>query len=200
MIKRIFDLFVSISALIFLFPIIIIIALLILKKLGSPVVFRQTRPGRNGMPFQMIKFRTMTDEVDANGELLSDEHRLTKFGKFLRATSMDELPELWNVIKGDMSLVGPRPLLMDYLPLYNQEQARRHNVLPGLTGWAQINGRNELSWEKKFKYDIWYVDNHSFWLDIKIILLTIAKVFKREGIHSEGQVTAQRFEGMVSGE
>ncbi len=195
MYKRAFDVVVSASLLVLLSPVIGLIAWMVVRKLGAPCFFYQLRPGLHQKPFQMIKFRTMTDGVDAEGNLLSDEERLTTFGQFLRAASLDELPELWNVLKGEMSLVGPRPLLMDYLPLYSREQSRRHAVRPGITGWAQVNGRNALSWEDKFKLDVWYVDNRSFWLDIKILFLTVKKVFLREGIHSEGNVTAERFQG-----
>ena len=180
---------------ILLSPILIVVALLIRLNLGSPIFFTQDRVGKNNKVFKMIKFRSMKDGVDKNGNLLPDEMRLTKFGKILRSTSLDELPELINVLKGDMSLIGPRPLLVDYLPLYNENQVRRHNVLPGLTGWAQINGRNSLSWNEKFNLDIWYVDNWSLTLDIKIFFLTIYKVFKRDGISQEGNVTMERFNG-----
>jgi lipopolysaccharide/colanic/teichoic acid biosynthesis glycosyltransferase len=165
------------------------------RKLGSPVFFRQTRPGLRGEPFDMVKFRTMTDERGPDGQLLPDAERLTPFGRFLRSTSLDELPELWNVLKGDMSLVGPRPLLMEYLPLYTHEQARRHEVRPGITGWAQVNGRNTLSWEEKFALDVWYVDNCSLWLDIRILWLTVKKVLVREGINAAGEVTMPKFTG-----
>jgi lipopolysaccharide/colanic/teichoic acid biosynthesis glycosyltransferase len=164
-------------------------------KLGSPVLFRQIRPGRNSKPFEMIKFRTMTDEHDTNGVLLSDANRLTPFGCFLRSSSLDELPELWNVLRGDMSLVGPRPLLMEYLHLYSPEQDRRHEVRPGITGWAQVNGRNSLSWDDKFKLDIWYVDNQNMWLDIKILFMTAQKVLIRDGITAEGEATMSAFKG-----
>jgi lipopolysaccharide/colanic/teichoic acid biosynthesis glycosyltransferase len=164
-------------------------------KLGSPVFFRQVRPGLNGRPFEMFKFRTMTNECGPDGQLLSDENRLTSFGRWLRATSMDELPELWNVLKGEMCLVGPRPLLMEYLPLYTLEQARRHEVRPGITGWAQVNGRNTISWEEKLELDVWYVDNRSPWLDIKILWLTLKKVVMREDINAEGDATVPRFIG-----
>ena len=167
--------------------------------MGSPVLFKQVRPGLRGRPFMMYKFRTMTDERDIQGRLLPDEQRLTKLGRFLRSTSLDELPELFNVLKGDMSLVGPRPLLMEYLPLYTPEQARRHEVRPGITGWAQVNGRNAISWEEKFRYDVWYVDNWSFWLDIKILWMTIVSVLKREGISAQGHVTMPPFTGSRSG-
>jgi lipopolysaccharide/colanic/teichoic acid biosynthesis glycosyltransferase len=168
---------------------------MIWRKMGSPVFFRQTRPGRNGIPFQMIKFRTMLDAIDSEGNSLPDSDRLTQLGSFLRSSSLDELPELWNVIKGDMSLVGPRPLLMEYLLLYSPEQARRHEVRPGVTGWAQINGRNAISWDEKFKLDLWYVDNRTLWLDLKIIWLTIQKVLKRDGISAAGEATMPKFTG-----
>ena len=193
--KRAFDFVVSLIALTLLSPIIALVAWKIKKNLGSPVLFRQTRPGLYGKPFEMIKFRTMKDAVDAEGNPLPDSERITPFGDKLRNTSLDELPELWNVLKGDMSLVGPRPLLMQYLPLYNSEQYRRHEVRPGVTGWAQVNGRNALSWEEKFKLDVWYVDNRSFWLDIKILLLTVKKVLIKEGISSDGHVTIEPFKG-----
>ena len=193
--KRIFDILVSIFSLILLSPVIAITAYFIHKKLGSPVLFRQVRPGLNGKPFEMIKFRTMKDAVDKNGQSLPDSERLTPFGIKLRSTSLDELPELWNVLKGDMSLVGPRPLLMEYLPLYSQEQNHRHNVRPGVTGWAQINGRNAISWQDKFKLDVWYVENQSLWLDIKIIFLTIKKVLVKEGISADEHVTMPEFTG-----
>ncbi len=193
--KRIFDFTASLFALILLSPIIALVAWKIRKNLGSPVLFRQTRPGLNGKPFEMVKFRTMKDAVDAQGNPLPDSERMTPFGDKLRSSSLDELPELWNVLKGEMSLVGPRPLLMQYLPLYSQEQARRHEVRPGVTGWAQINGRNAISWEDKFKLDVWYVDNRNLWLDIKILCLTVKKVFIKEGITSEGHVTAEAFKG-----
>ena len=194
-IKRIFDFTASLCGLILLSPILIVVALLIRLNLGSPIFFTQDRVGKHNKVFKMIKFRSMKDGVDKNGNLLPDEMRLTKFGKILRSTSLDELPELINVLKGDMSLIGPRPLLVDYLPLYNENQIKRHNVLPGLTGWAQINGRNSLSWNEKFNLDIWYVDNWSLTLDIKIFFLTIYKVFKRDGISQEGNVTMERFNG-----
>ncbi|EHH0708299.1 sugar transferase [Vibrio vulnificus] len=193
--KRLFDFLVSLTALILLSPIIALVAWKIRKNLGSPVLFRQTRPGLNGKPFEMVKFRTMKDAVDAQGNPLPDSERMTPFGDKLRNSSLDELPELWNVLKGEMSLVGPRPLLMQYLPLYSPEQARRHEVRPGVTGWAQINGRNAISWEEKFKLDVWYVDNRSFWLDIKILLLTVKKVFVKEGISADGHVTIAPFTG-----
>jgi lipopolysaccharide/colanic/teichoic acid biosynthesis glycosyltransferase len=175
--------------------VILILALLIAIKLGRPVMFQQTRPGVGGKPFALKKFRSMTNERNAAGELLPDEQRLSRFGKALRSSSLDELPSLFNVLKGDMSLVGPRPLLMDYLTLYSKEQMRRHEVRPGITGWAQVNGRNALSWEEKFELDVWYVDNRSFWLDIKIIWMTLGKVLKRDGISHAGEVTMTRFKG-----
>jgi lipopolysaccharide/colanic/teichoic acid biosynthesis glycosyltransferase len=195
MIKRTFDLLASASALLVLSPVLLGVAYMVRKNLGSPVLFRQVRPGMHGKPFEMIKFRTMLDAVDAQGNVLPDEVRLTPFGRFLRSTSLDELPELWNVLKGDMSLVGPRPLLMEYLPLYSPEQARRHEARPGVTGWAQVNGRNAISWEDKFKLDVWYVDNQSLWLDIRIIFLTIKKVLVRDGISAEGEATMSKFTG-----
>jgi len=194
-VKRVFDLVVTLLGLLLSLPLLLVLALLVRLKHGAPVSFRQTRPGLYGKPFTMVKFRTMTDERDAVGHLLADEQRLTAFGKFMRSTSLDELPELWNVLKGEMSLVGPRPLLMEYLPLYTPEQARRHEVRPGITGWAQVNGRNAISWEEKFKLDVWYVDNQSLVLDLKILWMTFAKVFKREGISQEGQATAEKFKG-----
>lgn len=191
--KRLFDL-VGASLLLLLLSIpMAIIALLVRLKLGSPVLFKQARPGLHGKPFMLYKFRTMTDKRDSNGRLLPDEQRLTPFGAWLRSTSLDELPELWNVIKGEMSLVGPRPLLMEYLDRYTPEQARRHEVKPGITGWAQINGRNAINWEEKFKLDVWYVDNWNLVLDIKILLLTLIKVIRREGINSEGHATMPAF-------
>lgn len=196
--KRIFDVVSSLFGLILLTPVIVVVSWLIRRKLGSPVLFRQVRPGLNGQPFEMIKFRTMRDAVDVNGNQLPDSERMTSFGSFLRSSSLDELPELWNVFKGDMSLVGPRPLLMEYLPLYSPEQYRRHEVRPGVTGWAQINGRNALSWEEKFKLDIWYIDNRSFWLDLKIIFLTVKKVVIRDGINADGEVTMPKFTGRKS--
>lgn len=195
MIKRLFDILASALGLLLLSPVIAIVAWQIRRKLGSPVLFRQVRPGLDGKPFEMIKFRTMRDAVDAQGNPLPDSERMTPLGSFLRASSLDELPELCNVLKGDMSLVGPRPLLMEYLPLYSPEQYRRHEVRPGVTGWAQINGRNALSWEEKFKLDVWYVDNRSLWLDLKILLLTVKKVFVREGISAAGEATVEYFKG-----
>ena len=198
-IKRAFDLILTIPALVVLSPFLVILAILVAILLGSPVLFRQKRPGWNGRPFWLLKFRTMTDCRDDNGALLPDALRLTPFGRFLRATSLDELPELFNVLKGDMSLVGPRPLLMQYLDRYTPEQARRHEVRPGITGWAQVNGRNAISWEEKFKLDVWYVDNWSLWLDIKILALTVWKLLKREGINQPGQATMEEFRGCSVG-
>ncbi|MEB5260270.1 sugar transferase [Pseudomonas aeruginosa] len=195
MIRRLFDIVASLLGLLLLSPVILFVAWQIRRKLGKPVLFRQVRPGVGGHPFEMIKFRTMRDAVDANGNALPDVERMTPFGNFLRSTSLDELPELWNVLKGDMSLVGPRPLLMEYLPLYSVEQYRRHELRPGVTGWAQVNGRNALSWEEKFELDVWYVDNRSFWLDLKIILMTLKKVFVREGISADGEATMSKFTG-----
>ena len=192
---RVFDVVVAACALVLLSPVILVLLVLVRSKLGSPVLFCQTRPGLGGKPFAMIKFRTMTDERGPDGQLLPDGERLTQFGRFLRATSLDELPELWNVLKGDMSLVGPRPLLMEYLPLYTPEQARRHEVRPGITGWAQVNGRNAISWEEKFALDVWYVDNRTFWLDIKILWLTVKKVLVRDGISASGEATMPKFQG-----
>ena len=195
MIKRIFDIFASAIGLFLLAPVIAVVSFQIRRKLGYPILFRQIRPGMDGQPFEMIKFRTMKDALDAKGNPLPDSERMTSFGQFLRSTSLDELPELWNVLKGDMSLVGPRPLLMEYLPLYSKEQYRRHEVRPGVTGWAQINGRNAISWEDKFKLDVWYVDNRSFWLDVKILFLTVKKVLARDGVSGEGEVTMSKFTG-----
>ena len=197
LVKRLFDFAASFFGLILLSPIIALVAWKIRKNLGSPVLFRQTRPGLNGKPFEMVKFRTMKDAVDAQGSPLPDSERMTPLGDKLRNSSLDELPELWNVLKGEMSLVGPRPLLMQYLPLYSKEQARRHEVRPGVTGWAQINGRNAISWEDKFKLDVWYVDNRNLWLDIKILFLTVKKVFVKEGISADGHVTIEPFTGQV---
>ena len=193
--KRVVDVLGSAIALSLASPIFLVLALVVRMRLGSPILFRQTRPGLNGQPFIMVKFRTMTDARDTEGNLQPDEVRMTRFGKFLRSTSLDELPELWNILRGDMSLVGPRPLLMDYLPLYTAEQRRRHNVRPGLTGWAQINGRNALSWDEKFALDVWYVDNQNFWLDVKILWRTVRQVFLRKGISAEGQATMSPFRG-----
>jgi lipopolysaccharide/colanic/teichoic acid biosynthesis glycosyltransferase len=193
--KRLFDFFVASMGIIVLIPLFFILYFLILWHIGQPVIFIQMRPGFQGRPFKLYKFRSMTNNKDTKGNLLSDAKRLNVFGRFLRASSFDELPTLWNVIKGDMSLVGPRPLLMEYLPLYNKNQKRRHEVKPGITGWAQVNGRNAISWEKKFDFDIWYVDHHNFWIDLKIIVLTLKKVFLREGITESGQVTMSKFRG-----
>ncbi|PWH13254.1 MAG: hypothetical protein DDG59_14605 [Anaerolineae bacterium] len=193
--KRLFDLVLSTLLIVILSPVLLATALLVWLVHGSPVIFRQQRPGYLGKPFICYKFRTMKDRRDEQGNLLPDEQRLTALGKFLRSTSLDELPELFNVLRGEMSLVGPRPLLMQYLDRYTPEQARRHEVLPGITGWAQINGRNALSWEEKFRLDVWYVDHWSFWLDLKILALTIIKVLRREGISSEGYATAPEFMG-----
>lgn len=195
MLKRIFDFVAALTALVLLSPILIWVALKVRSRLGSPVIFRQRRPGLNGEPFDMIKFRTMLEAYDEHGKPLPNEQRMTPFGKWLRATSLDELPELWNVVKGSMSLVGPRPLRMGYLPLYNVHQARRHEVRPGITGWAQINGRNSLSWEQKFDLDVWYVDNQSFLLDLKILFLTVKKVVVKEGINASEEVTMKPFTG-----
>jgi len=193
--KPMLDFLIAVAAIILLGPIIIIVGLLIRFKLGSPILFQQVRPGKDGKPFKMIKFRSMLDAVDSAGNGLPDEQRLTRFGKILRSTSLDELPGLWNVVIGDMSLVGPRPLLMEYLPRYSTEQYRRHDVKPGITGWAQVNGRNAISWEQKFELDIWYVDNQSLWLDIRILFLTVKKVFVRDGISAEGEATMHKFMG-----
>ncbi|OBX62658.1 sugar transferase [Moraxella osloensis] len=197
MLKRAFDIAASTSALVVLSPVLAITAYKVKKELGSPVLFRQTRPGLHGKPFEMVKFRTMKDATDKEGNALPDSERLTDFGKKLRASSLDELPELWNVLKGDMSLVGPRPLLMEYLPLYSAEQAKRHNVRPGVTGYAQVNGRNSLSWEDKFKLDTWYVEHQSLWLDMKILLKTVKKVIIKDGISAEGEATMTKFTGTV---
>lgn len=193
--KRFLDLIGSFFLLLLLSPILLILVVLVWLFLGWPVIFSQERPGLHGRLFRLYKFRSMRDLRDANGKLLPDEQRLTRFGRFLRSSSLDELPEFFNVLKGDMSLVGPRPLLVQYLERYTPEQARRHEVRPGITGWAQVNGRNALSWEEKFKLDVWYVDHRTFWLDIKILFMTLAKVFKREGISAEGSATAPEFMG-----
>ncbi|PTQ90036.1 lipopolysaccharide/colanic/teichoic acid biosynthesis glycosyltransferase [Agitococcus lubricus] len=193
--KRLLDIAASSVGLILLAPVFLGTAYLVRKKLGSPILFKQVRPGLHGQPFQMMKFRTMTDAKDAQGNLLPDAERLTSFGKFLRSSSLDELPELINVLKGDMSLVGPRPLLMQYLPLYTPEQARRHEAKPGITGWAQINGRNAISWDEKFALDVWYVEHQSVWLDMKILVLTVLKVVKREGINAANDATMPVFKG-----
>lgn len=197
-IKRAFDLILTIPSLIVLSPFLVILATLVAILLGLPVFFRQQRPGWHGYPFWLLKFRTMTDARDDNGALLPDAVRLRSFGRFLRVTSLDELPELFNVLKGDMSLVGPRPLLMQYRDRYSPEQARRHKVKPGITGWAQVNGRNTITWEEKFKLDVWYVDNWSLWLDLQIIFMTIWKILKREGINHPGQATMEEFRGSLN--
>ena len=194
-VKRLLDIIIAAAALVLLSPVLLLLAWQIRHKLGTPVLFRQVRPGRGGIPFVMYKFRTMRDAADENGRPLPDAERLTPFGRKLRAASLDELPELWNVLKGDMSLVGPRPLLMEYLPLYNAEQRRRHLVRPGITGWAQVNGRNAISWPEKFRLDVWYVENRSLLLDIKILFLTVKKVLDRSGINSEGEATVTKFTG-----
>ena len=195
MLKRLLDIVIASSALVLLSPIYALVAYKVKKNLGSPVLFRQVRPGLHGKPFEMIKFRSMKDAVDANGNPLPDSERLTPFGKMLRSSSLDEMPELWNVIKGDMSIVGPRPLLMEYLPLYNEEQAKRHLVRPGMTGHAQVNGRNAISWEEKFKLDTWYVENQSVWLDFKIMLKTVKKVLAKDDINAENDATMPKFNG-----
>ncbi|WP_230279610.1 sugar transferase [Croceicoccus sp. Ery15] len=193
--KRLTDIVVAGAVLVLFSPVILLVMLCVRIAMGSPVFFRQLRPGLDGRPFTMIKFRTMSDAKDPKGTPLPDAHRLRPFGKYLRSSSLDELPELWNVLRGDMSLVGPRPLLMEYLPRYSNEQARRHEVRPGITGWAQINGRNAVSWEDKFKMDVWYVDNRSAFLDIKILAMTVIKVFRRDGISADGDATMPKFEG-----
>ena len=195
MLKRSLDIVIASTALVLLSPVYAYVAYKVRKNLGTPVLFRQVRPGLHGKPFEMIKFRTMKDALDTEGNLLPDSERLTPFGKMLRASSLDELPELWNVIKGDMSIVGPRPLLMEYLPLYNEQQAKRHNVRPGITGYAQVNGRNAISWEKKFELDTWYVENQSLWLDFKIMLKTVIKVIAKDDISAEGEATMSKFTG-----
>ena len=193
--KRLLDIIVATAALLLLSPLMVLIGILVRFDLGSPVLFRQLRPGRDTKAFRMVKFRTMRDAQDAAGQPLSDAERLTRFGRFLRATSLDELPELWNVLKGDMSLVGPRPLLMEYLPRYSMEQLRRHELRPGITGWAQVNGRNALGWPEKLALDIWYVDHQTFWLDLKILMLTVFKVVARDGISAAGEATMPKFQG-----
>ncbi len=200
MIKRILDIIIASTALILLSPLYAYVAYKVKKNLGSPVLFRQVRPGLHGKPFEMIKFRTMKDAIDEQGNSLPDSERLTAFGKMLRSSSLDEMPELWNVIKGDMSIVGPRPLLMEYLPLYNKEQAKRHDVRPGMTGHAQVNGRNAISWEQKFKLDTWYVENRSLWLDFKIMLQTVKKVIAKDDINEAGEATMTKFTGTSSEE
>ena len=194
-VKRLFDLVISLVLAILLLPLLAVLAVLVYVDLGSPVLFRQQRPGLLGKPFTFFKFRTMDNRTDENGQLLSDEDRLTGFGRFLRGTSLDELPQLFNVIRGDMSLVGPRPLLMEYLDLYTDEQMRRHEVRPGITGWAQVNGRNAITWEEKFRLDLWYVDNRRLFLDLRIVLLTIFRIIRKEGINQEGMATAEKFKG-----
>ena len=198
MFKRIFDILASFAGLLFLSPVMLYVALAVRCKLGSPILFKQVRPGKNGVPFVMYKFRTMRDLTDSAGHYLQDSQRMTPFGSFLRSSSLDELPGLWSVLKGDMSLVGPRPLLMEYLPLYSPAQFRRHTVRPGITGWAQVNGRNALSWDEKFELDVWYVDHYSFWLDLKILFMTVKKVVVKEGITAEGEVTMSKFTGRDS--
>jgi len=193
--KRLFDLVAATSGLCLLWPLLLLIALLVRVKLGSPILFRQQRPGHHGKPFYIYKFRSMTDEKDGQGNLLSDAERLPPFGLMLRRFSLDELPQLLNVIKGDISLVGPRALLMEYLPLYDSEQVRRHEVKPGITGWAQVNGRNAISWDEKFRFDVWYVDHHSFLLDMKILWMTLLKVVRSEGVAQDGHVTMEKFRG-----
>jgi len=195
--KRFMDMFVASITLVLLFPLLVVVAVLIRVNLGGSMLFRQMRPGLHGNPFEMFKFRTMTSACSLDGQLLPDAERLTSLGRFLRSTSLDELPELWNVLKGEMSLVGPRPLLMEYLPLYTPEQARRHEVRPGITGWAQVNGRNAITWDEKFELDVWYVDHVSFWLDIKILCLTLKKVFSREGINANNDLPMPKFTGFI---
>ena len=197
--KRLLDIVVSAIALLLLSPLLLYLAYLIRKNLGSPVLFQQIRPAQGGKPFKMIKFRTMRDAVDKQGKPLPDSERLTPFGQKLRASSLDELPELWNVLKGEMSLVGPRPLLMEYLPLYNAQQMRRHEMKPGITGWAQINGRNATTWDERFAHDIWYIDHYSFWLDLKILCLTFKKVWQKDGISAAGEATMPKFTGNSDG-
>ncbi len=191
--KRVFDLLFTFPALLLIMPILFVATVLVRWNLGSPIFYKQKRPGKDGVPFMLYKFRTMRNDTNKDGALLPDDKRLTRLGKFLRSISIDELPELWNVLKGDMSLVGPRPLLMQYLDRYTPEQARRHEVRPGITGWAQVNGRNAITWEDKFKLDVWYVDNWSVWLDVKIIAMTVMKVLKREGISQTGEATMEEF-------
>jgi sugar transferase EpsL len=193
--KRLIDIAIALLGLLLLSPLLILLMIMVRLRFGPPIFFRQLRPGLGARPFPLVKFRTMTDRRDAHGQLLPDAERLTAFGRFLRSTSLDELPELWNVLKGDMSIVGPRPLLMEYVPLYTRDQARRHNVRPGITGWAQVNGRNAISWEEKFALDIWYVENQSLWLDVRIIVQTFRNVLTRHGVTAEGEATIQRFNG-----
>jgi sugar transferase EpsL len=194
-VKRFFDLLFALLLLVLTLPLFIVVGLLVRARIGSPILFKQVRPGLKGKPFTLYKFRTMTDERDEEGRLLPDEVRLRPIGRLIRKLSLDELPQLWNVIKGDLSIVGPRPLLMEYIAHYSEEQARRHDVRPGITGWAQVNGRNNISWEKKFELDVWYVDHQSIWLDLKIILLTIVKVLKVEGVNKSGFTTTDMFTG-----
>ena len=195
LLKRLMDIVVSGVGIIVLSPVLLVVWIAVRRRMGSPALFRQVRPGLNGRPFEMIKFRTMRDGLGPGGAPLPDSDRLTSFGRWLRATSLDELPELWNVLKGDMSLVGPRPLLMEYLPLYSPDQVRRHAVRPGVTGWAQVNGRNAVSWERKFELDVWYVDRHNLWLDVKIIAMTVVRILRRDGISAPGSATAEKFQG-----
>ena len=195
--KRLFDLISAFIGLLVLMPLIVLIILIVRLKIGSPIFFKQMRPGLNGEIFNIYKFRTMTNELDKYGSLKADSNRLTIFGKFLRSTSLDELPGLWCVLKGDMSLVGPRPLLVEYLPLYSKKQSRRHELRPGITGWAQVNGRNAINWDEKLNLDVWYVDNQSFWLDIKILWLTLKKVIRRDGISQNNHVTMDKFKGSL---
>ncbi|MDO6445474.1 sugar transferase [Colwellia sp. 1_MG-2023] len=198
MLKRLMDILIALLALVFLLPVLLVCAVILYALNCRPILFKQTRPGLHGKTFNMLKFRSMTDNKDAKGQLLPDEERLTPFGQLMRKTSLDELPGLWCVLKGDMSLVGPRPLLVEYLPLYSTQQARRHEVKPGITGWAQVNGRNAISWEEKFELDVWYVDNQSLWLDIKILLLTVKKVVSQADISAEGEATMSKFTGTDS--
>ena len=193
--KRFVDILGTVFAFLLFAPVLVVVALFVRRQMGAPVLFQQTRPGLHSKPFQMVKFRTMRHAINSEGLPLPDSERLTRLGRILRATSLDELPGLWNVLKGDMSLVGPRPLLMEYLPLYTPEQTRRHDVRPGVTGWAQVNGRNAISWDEKFALDVWYVDNRTIWLDLKIIWMTVKKVLIREGISAEGEVTMSKFTG-----
>ena len=195
--KRLFDLLSAFIGLLALMPLIVLIVLIVRLKIGSPIFFKQMRPGLNGEIFNIYKFRTMTNELDKYGSLKADSNRLTIFGKFLRSTSLDELPGLWCVLKGDMSLVGPRPLLVEYLPLYSKKQSRRHELRPGITGWAQVNGRNAINWDEKLNLDLWYIDNQSFWLDIKILWLTLKKVIRRDGISQNNHVTMDKFKGSL---
>jgi lipopolysaccharide/colanic/teichoic acid biosynthesis glycosyltransferase len=194
MVKRVFDFIVSTAGLVLLSPFLLTLSLLVVLKLGRPLFFTQTRPGKGGRPFRMIKFRTMTNETNEMGDLLPNEDRMTRFGSFLRSSSLDELPELFNVVKGDMSLVGPRPLLMEYLPWFTEEQSRRHEVKPGITGWSQVNGRNAIGWEKKLALDIWYVENYTLWLDIKILFMTFVKVYRKDGINHSEELSMPRFD------